>query len=391
MGGLLRRWRGSPLTHTFRRLFAKLSGLPRLLLLVGQDELLLDDALRVRDAGTAAGTDVRVHVGKGMQHDWPLSCLARRKPVSRWSGMRSSSMDGVQVGDWTTAVHRKGRVVKDEMKGLKPWRCLRLLTRFGASTTRGASLFRTPGISAAPGCWRSWVFLRWPRPARDSPGRSAVATMLSPSRRPSGTAGRCRSVAMPISADSNAASRSNRGRGAANVRRSRQDRYRRPLDRRLHRRSRPNRCSIPAGSRADPARPGAPSTSSGTGISAHRTFRRLHRRPSRSRGDHSPPDGIRRGGCRLPLRSGPPQPRREVAAVVVAVAPKPVNVLVGIRLHDGGGVAPTGVRRISVGGALARAAWTGFLQAAPEIAEQGTFTGWARAIPFAAMNRSFPE
>jgi acetyl esterase/lipase len=56
--------------------FAELSGLPPLLLLVGQDELLLDDALRVRDAATSAGTDVRVHIGKGMQR------LA-------WSAMRS--------------------------------------------------------------------------------------------------------------------------------------------------------------------------------------------------------------------------------------------------------------------------------------------------------------
>jgi 2-methylisocitrate lyase-like PEP mutase family enzyme len=48
-----------------------------------------------------------------------------------------------------------------------------------------------------------------------------------------------------------------------------------------------------------------------------------------------------------------------------------------------------GVRRISVGGALARAAWTGFLQAAKEIAEHGTFSGLSRAVPFAEINRSF--
>ncbi len=53
--------------------FADLSGLPPLLLLVGEDELLLDDTLRVRDAGTSVGTDVRVLIGKGMQHDWPLT------------------------------------------------------------------------------------------------------------------------------------------------------------------------------------------------------------------------------------------------------------------------------------------------------------------------------
>jgi hypothetical protein len=47
------------------------------------------------------------------------------------------------------------------------------------------------------------------------------------------------------------------------------------------------------------------------------------------------------------------------------------------------------VRRISVGGALARAAWGGFLRAAREIAEHGTFTGLSRGIPFAEINGSF--
>jgi epsilon-lactone hydrolase len=53
--------------------YADLSDLPPLLLLVGENELLLDDALRVRDAATSKGTQVRVLVGKGMQHDWPLT------------------------------------------------------------------------------------------------------------------------------------------------------------------------------------------------------------------------------------------------------------------------------------------------------------------------------
>jgi methylisocitrate lyase len=81
----------------------------------------------------------------------------------------------------------------------------------------------------------------------------------------------------------------------------------------------------------------------------------------------------------------------EIAAVVSAVAPKPVNVLVGSDFTTVAALAQLGVRRISVGGALARAAWGGFLQAATEIAEQGTFAGLARAVPFAAINRSFPE
>jgi monoterpene epsilon-lactone hydrolase len=69
--------------------FAELSGLPPLLLLVGQDELLLDDTLRVRDAATAAGTDVRVHLGKGMQHDWPLTLPWLDESRVAWSAMRN--------------------------------------------------------------------------------------------------------------------------------------------------------------------------------------------------------------------------------------------------------------------------------------------------------------
>jgi len=79
----------------------------------------------------------------------------------------------------------------------------------------------------------------------------------------------------------------------------------------------------------------------------------------------------------------------EIATVVPAVAPKSVNVLVGADFTTVDALAAAGVRRISVGGALARAAWTGFLQAAREIAEQGTFTGLARAVPFAEINGSF--
>ena len=52
-------------------------------------------------------------------------------------------------------------------------------------------------------------------------------------------------------------------------------------------------------------------------------------------------------------------------------------------------LAGMGVRRISVGGALARAAWGGFLQAAREIAERGTFTALARGAPFAELERAF--
>jgi methylisocitrate lyase len=79
----------------------------------------------------------------------------------------------------------------------------------------------------------------------------------------------------------------------------------------------------------------------------------------------------------------------DIAAVVRAAAPKPVNVLVGGDFTTAARLAALGVRRISVGGALARAAWTGFLDAAREIAEQGTFTRLARATPFAEINDAF--
>lgn len=79
----------------------------------------------------------------------------------------------------------------------------------------------------------------------------------------------------------------------------------------------------------------------------------------------------------------------DITAVVQALAPKPVNVLVGSDFTTVAALAKVGVRRISVGGALARTAWYGFLKAAREIAHDGTFTGLADAVPFAEINGSF--
>jgi 2-methylisocitrate lyase-like PEP mutase family enzyme len=79
----------------------------------------------------------------------------------------------------------------------------------------------------------------------------------------------------------------------------------------------------------------------------------------------------------------------DIRAVVAAVAPKPVNVLVGSDFATLAELTQAGVRRISVGGALARAAWTGFLHAAKEIAEHGTFIGLSSAVSGAEINRSF--
>jgi 2-methylisocitrate lyase-like PEP mutase family enzyme len=70
----------------------------------------------------------------------------------------------------------------------------------------------------------------------------------------------------------------------------------------------------------------------------------------------------------------------EIRAVVAAVAPKPVNLLVGyaseLTLQD---IAALGVRRVSVGGALARCAWGAFMRAARLIAEQGKFDAFGTA------------
>lgn len=72
----------------------------------------------------------------------------------------------------------------------------------------------------------------------------------------------------------------------------------------------------------------------------------------------------------------------DIEAVVKAVAPKPVNVVVGGGWTTVAALAAAGVRRISVGGSLARAAWSGFLQVAREINERGTFTSLDSCVPF---------
>jgi 2-methylisocitrate lyase-like PEP mutase family enzyme len=79
----------------------------------------------------------------------------------------------------------------------------------------------------------------------------------------------------------------------------------------------------------------------------------------------------------------------DIAAVVAAVAPAPVNVLVGADFTTVAELATAGVRRISVGGSLARTAWAAFLHTAREIAEHGTFAGLASAVPGGDLNRMF--
>jgi 2-methylisocitrate lyase-like PEP mutase family enzyme len=81
--------------------------------------------------------------------------------------------------------------------------------------------------------------------------------------------------------------------------------------------------------------------------------------------------------------------REDIAAIVKAVAPKPVNLLIGASGLSLAQAADLGVRRISVGGMLARNAWAGFMKAAKEMAEQGTFTELANGYPGGALNKMF--
>ena len=84
--------------------------------------------------------------------------------------------------------------------------------------------------------------------------------------------------------------------------------------------------------------------------------------------------------------------REHISAVVTAVAPKPVNLLiggaVGLTMSD---AAALGVRRVSVGGALARAAWGGLMRAAKQLAEDGRFHGFMDAAPHTELQEFFRD
>ena len=82
----------------------------------------------------------------------------------------------------------------------------------------------------------------------------------------------------------------------------------------------------------------------------------------------------------------------EFAAVVAAAGGKPVNGLVfGDLGHSVGDLAALGIRRISIGAAMARAAWAGFMKVANEIAAEGTFTGFAENPRTSPLNGFFRE
>jgi len=79
----------------------------------------------------------------------------------------------------------------------------------------------------------------------------------------------------------------------------------------------------------------------------------------------------------------------DIRTIVDAVAPKPVNVLVSSDFTTASQLAELGVRRISVGGALARVAWGAFISAAAKMAERGTFAGLSSAVPSSKIEEGF--
>ena len=87
-----------------------------------------------------------------------------------------------------------------------------------------------------------------------------------------------------------------------------------------------------------------------------------------------------------------PTTRGDIEAIVSVVAPKPVNILLsantGLTVAD---LAEIGVRRISTGSALARAAWTGFVRSAKELAEQGSAKSLDGTTSYAELNKFFEQ
>jgi 2-methylisocitrate lyase-like PEP mutase family enzyme len=84
--------------------------------------------------------------------------------------------------------------------------------------------------------------------------------------------------------------------------------------------------------------------------------------------------------------------RAEIEAMIKELQPAPLNVLMsrntGLTVAD---LAALGVRRISVGSSLSRAAWTGFMRAAQKIAAEGSFAGFDGLVPFAEINDLFRQ
>ncbi len=117
-------------------------------------------------------------------------------------------------------------------------------------------------------------------------------------------------------------------------------------------------------------------------MAGSRSANSARRKGAREAIDASGRDVVLTGRAEPGLRT-----RQEVATVVAAVSPLPVNVL----LTDPSWMSldaleAIGVRRISVGSALSRVAWSGFLTAATAISKTGKFDALSNATPFATLN-----
>jgi acetyl esterase/lipase len=84
-------WRVSPV-------FADLTGLPPMLLLVGDQEVLLDDARRVHRNALGAGVRSKLHIGRDMQHDWPLTLPWLEESRKAWSAIADFVTAPLDVG-----------------------------------------------------------------------------------------------------------------------------------------------------------------------------------------------------------------------------------------------------------------------------------------------------
>src|SRR5213080_894063 len=84
--------------------------------------------------------------------------------------------------------------------------------------------------------------------------------------------------------------------------------------------------------------------------------------------------------------------RDHIKAIIECVAPKPSNILIGgpigLTMKD---AASLGARRVSVGGAFARAAWGGFIRSAKELMEKGTFDELAHAASYTELQKLFGQ
>ena len=92
--------------------FGSLAALPPLMLLAGEDELLLDDTLRVHRAALSAGVASELLVGRGMQHDWPLALPWLPESRKAWQRMArflgsNEGSGGVSANDYAEQRERE--------------------------------------------------------------------------------------------------------------------------------------------------------------------------------------------------------------------------------------------------------------------------------------------